>query len=53
MHNFSSVVLLVPALQLDRLTVEDGWHDPGTNDGWGNLGRYGEVEDLLQMKGWK
>jgi hypothetical protein len=51
--NMSSTLPMFPGLQLDVLTVEDVYHDPGVNDGWGDCGTYWEVETLLEQDGWK
>lgn len=51
--NMSSTLPMFPGLQLDVLTVEDCFHDPGVNDGWGDCGTYYDIGSLLREDGWK
>jgi hypothetical protein len=44
---------MFPGLKLDRLVVEDCYHDEGVNDGWGDIGTYYTIERLLEIDGWK
>ena len=44
---------MFPGLQLDRLTVEDCYHDEGINDGWGDTGTYFDVQSLIESDSWK
>ncbi|KAH8915924.1 hypothetical protein BT69DRAFT_1288211 [Atractiella rhizophila] len=52
-HNLSAVLTLFPGLQLDQLIVEDCFHDPGVNDGWGDGGTFVELRSLLRLDGWR
>jgi len=44
---------MFPGLKLDRLVVEDCYHDEGVNDGWGDIGTYYTIARLLVSDGWK
>jgi hypothetical protein len=52
-YGFPYVLPLFPGLQLDRLIVEDPYHDEGVNDGWGDTGAYCDVDSLLESDGWR
>jgi hypothetical protein len=52
-YHFSNALALLSGLKLDRLVVEDCFHDLGTNDGWGDVGTYYDIESLLESDGWK
>jgi hypothetical protein len=45
---------MFPGLQLDVLTVADGYHFSGlVNDPWGACGTYYDIQTLLEADGWK
>lgn len=52
-YHFSNALALFPGLKLDRLVVEDCFHDSGANGGWGDIGTYYDIESLLKSDGWK
>ncbi|CAM6123061.1 unnamed protein product [Calypogeia fissa] len=52
-YDMSETLALFPGLALDLLTVEDPYHDPDVNDGWGDMGTYFDIETLIKSKGWK
>ena len=51
--DFSNVLPFVRGLRLDRLTVFDCFHDPDTNDGWGDMATYHLIDGLVSADGWK
>ncbi|KAF4629339.1 hypothetical protein G7Y89_g8812 [Cudoniella acicularis] len=50
---FGALLPLFPGLQLDLLTVEDCFHDKDVNDGFGDVGTYLDIQELITTKGWK
>ena len=50
---FDQVLSVFTGLQFDLLTVEDCFHDPGVNDGWGDGAAHFEFNNVLQSDGWK
>lgn len=52
-YHFGNALALLPGLQLDRLVVEDCFHDSGIHSGFGNTGTYFDIETLLESDGWK
>jgi hypothetical protein len=44
---------MFPGLQLDRLTVEDCFHDKGVNDPSADYGTRSELSSLISSNGWK
>ena len=59
-YHFSDVLPLFPGLQLDRLEVENCFHDE-VGDGWGDglgdggedIATYSDIKRLLKNDGWK
>ena len=51
-YHFSDFLPLFSGLQLDRLEVEDAFHDNG-KDLWADIGTYNDVESLVESDGWK
>ena len=52
-YTIPDVIPLARGLKLDRLTVEDAFHDPAINDGFGDAASYHDVDQLLSSNGWK
>ncbi|KAH8915923.1 hypothetical protein BT69DRAFT_1356139 [Atractiella rhizophila] len=52
-NDLSDVLSLFPGLQLNQLIVEDCFHDPDVNDGWGDGGTFMELRSLLRFDGWR
>ncbi|KAM3080422.1 hypothetical protein ACMFMG_005377 [Clarireedia jacksonii] len=44
---------LFPGLQLDRLIIEDTYHDEGDDGGWSDGASYYDVCSLIESDGWK
>jgi hypothetical protein len=52
--NMAHTLPIFPGLQLDLLTVEDGYHFSGlVNDPRGAYGTYYDIQTLLEADGWK
>ncbi|KAI9768639.1 MAG: hypothetical protein M1839_003999 [Geoglossum umbratile] len=53
-YGFDNVLPMLPGLQLDRLVVEDCYHDgEGISDGWSDEGTYFAIQGLIESDGWK
>lgn len=52
-YDMASTLPMFPGFQLDVLTVEDCYHDPDINDGFGDYGTYFNMHSMLGSAGWK
>ena len=52
-YRFNQALNMFPGLKLSVLTVEDCYHDPGVNDGFGDGGTACELTAILSTDGWK